>query len=66
MRPGALIPPDQPIDAPTRKGTRVVQVAALAEKFRDRLGLAKFTSAEFAVQMVESPGLVDFKPPVSS
>jgi hypothetical protein len=67
--PGAQIPPrpeDKPIDAPTRKRTRVVQIAALAEKFRDRLSLAKFTSAEFAVQMVESPGLVDFKPPTSS
>jgi hypothetical protein len=63
--PGAQIPPrpeDKPIDAPARGLTRVMQIAALAEKFRDRLSLTKFTSAEFAVQMVESPGLVEFKP----
>jgi len=63
--PGAQIPrrpEDKPIDAPARGLTRVVQIAALAEKFRDRLSLTKFTSAEFAVQMVESAGLVEFKP----
>jgi hypothetical protein len=63
--PGAQIPrrpEDKPIDVPARGLTRVVQIAALAEKFRDRLSLSKFTSAEFAVQMVESPGLVEFKP----
>jgi hypothetical protein len=63
--PGAQIPKgsdDKPIDAPMRGITRVVQIAALAETFRTRLSLSKFTSAEFGVQMVESPGLVEFKP----
>jgi hypothetical protein len=63
--PGAQIPKgsdDKPIDAPMRGTTRVVQVVALADTFRTRLSLLKFTSAEFAVQMVESPGLVEFKP----
>jgi hypothetical protein len=68
--PGAQIPKeipegpnDKPIDAPMRGTRRIVQVAALADTFRKRLSLSKFTSAEFAVEMVESPGLIEFKVP---
>ncbi|HEY3706409.1 MAG TPA: hypothetical protein VGL22_15205 [Terracidiphilus sp.] len=60
----------RPIDAPMRSGkgrpTRVVRVAELAALFQQRLTELKqapsvFTSGEFGVEMVESPGLVDFK-----
>ena len=59
---------DAPMRAPvdsSRSPTRVVRVAELAGLFAMRLeGLghpaAKFSSAEFGVEMVESPGLVAF------
>jgi hypothetical protein len=73
VEPGEQIPNSgAPIDAPMRKGasrpTRVVRVAALAAQMKERLtalGQAAplFTSGEFGVEMVESPGLVDFTPP---
>jgi len=75
---GAVEPGEQiansgaPIDAPMRNGasrpTRVVRVASLAAQMQQRLAVLGqeaplFTSGEFGVEMVESPGLVDFKPP---
>jgi len=74
VEPGAQIPGSEatPIEAPMRipgatssRPTRVVQIAELATKFADELTklghpAANFTSAEFAVEMVESPGLADF------
>lgn len=73
VEPGQQIPNSgAPIDAPMRKGksrpTRVVRVAELASLFQQRLkslgqDAPDFTSGEFGVEMVESPGLVDFKPP---
>lgn len=61
----------KPIDAPMRNGktrpTRVVRVAELATLFQQRLKALgqeapDFTSGEFGVEMVESPGKVEFKP----
>ena len=56
------------IDLPMRDGTkRVVNIKALASSIEQTLGEFKsngpFTSAEFAVQMVESPGKALFKAP---
>jgi hypothetical protein len=57
---------DKPVDAPT-DGKRVVKVAELAEKIKNTLidngqwaNQDPFTSAEFAVEMIESPARVTF------
>jgi hypothetical protein len=73
VEPGQQIPNSgAPINVPVRNGksrpTRVVRVAELASLFQQRLTslgqeAPEFTSGEFGVEMVESPGLVDFKPP---
>ena len=57
----------QPVD-PSRPPTRVVCMAKLAGQFAaglEDLGhpTTKFTSAELGVQMVESPGRVEFTAP---
>ena len=70
VEPGAQINAAA-IQVPMRKPvgdqepTRVVRMAALAKDFANELEKAKhptpeFTSAELAVEMVESPGLVEF------
>jgi len=58
--PTRAVPPEQP-------GQRVVDVAALVKKIREKLKIANqlaesdlFTSAEFAVEMIESPAKVTF------
>jgi hypothetical protein len=56
-----------PMDS-SRPPTRAVRIAKLAQKFATRLEelkhpSVKFTSAELAVEMVESPGLVEFTAP---
>jgi hypothetical protein len=62
----------KPIDAPMRQSaarpTRVVRIAKLADLLSRRLkelghAAPDFTSAEFGVEMVESPGFVEFKAP---
>ena len=66
---GRQIPGSDEVKVPLRNGTRVVDVAALADKLKTELEKKelnmrdknqKFTSAEFAVQMVESPGRAIF------
>jgi hypothetical protein len=58
-----------PSEVPMRPGSRrVMNVEALANQMKDALQSSKaiagsFTSAEFAVQMVESPGKAVFKAP---
>ncbi len=58
-----------PIESPMRSGSRrVMNVQALANQMKEALQSSKaidgsFTSAEFAVQMVESPGKALFKAP---
>jgi hypothetical protein len=55
------VPMRQPAD-PSRPPTRVVCMAKLAELFKEALkALRDVTSSELGVELVESPGLVEFK-----
>jgi hypothetical protein len=67
--PGEQLGVDSSLPIPLRNGAagRVVDVAGLAQAMRDKLDLLKarddsreFTSADFGVEMVESPGRAVF------